>query len=57
MMRERDASQLVPAAVAASGSVSARHSHARTTDLDFRTRWAVEGRDHWIQYGLGKPSL
>jgi hypothetical protein len=41
----------VPPKVTASGAVDG-HEPGRAADGDLRTRWAANGRDHWIQFVL-----
>jgi len=53
VIRKRAADELEAAAVTASGSVSGAYPPQKAADLDLRTRWAVEGKDHWLQLDLG----
>lgn len=54
VVREREASELPIASIAATGSVSGTYAPQKASDLDLRTRWAAEGAEHWIQCDLGR---
>jgi hypothetical protein len=56
VVRKRAELERPIAGVTAGGSVSPQYSPQKAVDLDFRTRWAVEGSDQWVRFDLGRTA-